>query len=88
MPSFPDPVTLRQLPLIAQIVRDETWLEGERRGCAVSPDDPVVRENVCAVVLRIGRELRERLTAELTARVVPAAEAAGPEAAGGHQAAA
>lgn len=64
MSPFPDPITLRQLPLISRIIQDETWLEGERRGCAVSPDDPVVRGNVCAVVLRIGREVRERLTVE------------------------
>ena len=57
-----DPILFRQLPCIAQIIRDETWLEGERRGAPVSPDDPVVRENVCAVVLGIGAEMRERLT--------------------------
>lgn len=56
-------VTFRQLPLIAQIIRDETWLEGERRGAPVSADDPVVREKVCEVILRIGADLRHRLTA-------------------------
>jgi hypothetical protein len=48
----------RELQVIQKIIQDETWLEGERRGCYVSPDDPVVRENVCCVVLRIGQELR------------------------------
>ena len=43
----PDPVTLRELPTIEKIVRDETWLEAERRGAYVPPDDPVVRET-CA----------------------------------------
>lgn len=80
MRPFPDPVTLRQLPLIARIIRDETWLEGERRGCAVPADDPTVRENVCAVVLRIGRELRERLTAEAAAEALR--QAHGPAQAG------
>ncbi len=61
----PDPVTSRQIPLIQQIIRDETWFEGERRGCYVPPDDPVVRDNVCQVVLRVGRKLREELTADL-----------------------
>ena len=51
-----------ELSVIEQIVRDETWYEGERRGCYVSPDDPVVREHVCEVVLRIGAELRASLT--------------------------
>ena len=51
-----------QLMLIHQIIDDETWLEGERRGCSVSPQDRVVREKVCGVVLRIGQQIRESLT--------------------------
>lgn len=58
-----DPVMFRQLPLIQRIIADETWLEGERRGGPVSPEDPVVRENVCLVVLRLGAAMRETLTA-------------------------
>jgi hypothetical protein len=58
----PDPVTLRELPTIEKIVRDETWLEAERRGKFVSPDDPVVRENVCLVVLRVGEQLRKKFS--------------------------
>lgn len=49
-----------QLPTISQIVRDETWLEGERRGCAVDPHDPVVVARVCEIVQREGAELRRR----------------------------
>ena len=56
-----DPITFRQLPVIQKIIDDETWLEGERRGRWVSPEDPVVRENVCTVVLRVGQQLRESL---------------------------
>ncbi|MBI3885293.1 MAG: hypothetical protein HY302_06135 [Opitutae bacterium] len=55
----PDPIIRRELPAIEQIVRDEVWLEGERRGCAVSPSDPRVRENVCRVILRVGQQLRD-----------------------------
>ena len=62
-----DPVVQRELPVIQKIIADETWLEGERRGCAVPPSDRVVRERVCAVVLRIGQELREAVTATLAA---------------------
>jgi hypothetical protein len=58
----PDTVVLFQLPIIAKILQDETWLEGERRRQAVSPRDPVVVENVCRVVLRVGQELRVRFT--------------------------
>ena len=56
-----DTVIFRQLPVIQKIIDDETWLEGERRGCRVSQEDPVVRENVRLVVLRIGHQLRETL---------------------------
>jgi hypothetical protein len=60
-----DPVLFRQLPLIQKIIADETWLEAERRGCAVSAEDPVVRENVCLIVLRVGAALREALSVDL-----------------------
>jgi len=63
MSSPIEPTLLRQLPVIQKVIQDETWLEAERRGCPVSPQDPAVRENVCQVILRIGRELREKLTA-------------------------
>ena len=56
-----DPVVCRELPVIRKIIDDETWLEGERRGCWVPSDDPVVRENVCQVIVRIGAALREAL---------------------------
>jgi len=60
MSRYLDPVVRLELPVIAQIIQDEIWLEGERRGGPVSSDDPVVCEKVCAVILRIGRELREK----------------------------
>jgi len=57
-----DPVLISQLPVIRKIIQDETWLEAERRGYAVTSDDRVVRERVCEVVLRIGQQLREMMT--------------------------
>lgn len=60
-----DPLLFRQLRVIQKIIEDETWLEGERRGCPVSPDDRVVRENVCRVVLRIGGQMRETALAAI-----------------------
>jgi len=54
-----DPALFRQLPVIQKIIADETWLEGERRGCTVSPNDRVVKHNVCEVILRIGQQLRD-----------------------------
>jgi hypothetical protein len=62
-----DPFITREIPVIQKIIRDETWLEGERRCSWVSPHDPVVRENVCQVILRIGGQLRETLTLEISA---------------------
>ena len=63
--SHPDPIVVRQLPVIHKIIADETWLEGERRGQPVSPTDPIVREKVCCVVLRIGQQLRDSLREQL-----------------------
>jgi hypothetical protein len=58
-----DPILFRELPVIQKIIQDETWLEGERRGCAVHPSDRVVREKVCEIILRIGQQLRDSLSA-------------------------
>jgi hypothetical protein len=57
-----DPVLFREIPVIRKIIQDETWLEGERRGCPVSATDAVVRENVCRVILKIGQQLRDSVT--------------------------
>lgn len=67
-----DPVIFREIPVIKKVIDDEVWFEGERRGCPVSADDPVVRENVCQVILRIGWELREKILAQLASRPGPA----------------
>lgn len=69
-----DPIIFRQLPMIQKIIDDETWLEGERRGCPVSPSDSTVRARVCEIVLRIGQELRESAL-----RLAPAVVTIGPE---------
>ena len=64
-----DPLLFRQLAMVQKIVADETWLESERRGYAVPSTDQVVRENVCRVVLRVGREMREAAMRALQAGV-------------------
>lgn len=71
-----DPVIFRELPAIHQIILNETWLESERRGCCVYPDDRVVRDNVCSVVLRIGEKLRRTTEMEMAA---PLATLPGPD---------
>ena len=60
-----DPIIKRELPVIQQIIRDETWLEAERRGCQVSSRDPAVSDKVCAVVLRIGALMRKNAVKEI-----------------------
>ena len=68
--DFPADPTLRlQLPLVARIICDETWLEAERRGHTVPPDDPVVRANVCAVILRTGAEMRATILQQIAIEV-------------------
>lgn len=37
-------------PILEKIVRDECWLEGERRGCEVNPDDPVVSARIAEII--------------------------------------
>jgi hypothetical protein len=57
-----DQVVHREIPVIQKIIQDETWLEGERRGCPVPASDRIVRENVCRIVLQIGQQLRDSIT--------------------------
>jgi hypothetical protein len=64
-----DSILFREIPVISKIIQDETWLEGERRGCQVPSHDAAVRENVCKVILRIGQELRESIEAQLRSAV-------------------
>ncbi len=39
-----------EIPIIEKIIRDETWLEGERRGAPVTSDDPQVLKKVCSII--------------------------------------
>ena len=64
-----DPVLFREIPVIRKIIQDETWLEGERRGCEVAPTDHVVRENVCRVILQVGHEIRESVSRGLPSAI-------------------
>jgi hypothetical protein len=69
-----DPVVFLELHVIQKIIDDETWLEGERRGCAVDPHDPAVRAIVCEIVMRIGAQLRAHMQAAHEAGVRPTHE--------------
>jgi hypothetical protein len=48
-----------EIPHVQQIVQDECWLEGERRGMAVDPCEEVIQERVAEIILSgIGEQLR------------------------------
>ena len=48
-----------ELPEVAAIIRDECWLEGERRGQAVDPSDAAIQQRVADIILRgAGLEIR------------------------------
>lgn len=50
-----------EIPEIAKIVRDECWLEGERRGTPVDPKDPAIRQRVAEIILSgAGAMLRQK----------------------------
>ncbi len=52
-----------ELPEVAQIVRDECWLEAERCGHPVDPKDPVIRDRVADIILSgAGAEIRRHHT--------------------------
>lgn len=42
---------ISELPEVAAIVRNECWLEAERRGCPVDARDAVVQQRVADVIL-------------------------------------
>ena len=46
---------------VAHIVRDECWLEGERRGQPVERHDPVIQKRVADIILGgVGALLRKK----------------------------
>lgn len=50
-----------ELPEVEQIVRNECWLEGERRGSPVLPSDPAIRAKVAEIIIAgAGAEIRRR----------------------------
>lgn len=51
-----------EIPEIERIVRNECWLEGERRGCPVDRHDPAIRERVADIILTtVGAKLRREI---------------------------
>jgi hypothetical protein len=47
---------------VRQILQDECWLEGERRGTQVDPGDEVVQNRVAEIILSgMGERLRHNM---------------------------
>ena len=50
-----------EIPDVEVIVRNECWLEGERRGQAVDRSDDAIRERVADIILGgVGADLRKK----------------------------
>jgi hypothetical protein len=51
-----------EFPEVERIVQNECWLEGERRGTPVDPNDAVVQKRVAEIILSgFGEKLRHAL---------------------------
>ena len=70
----PKMINLKEVLLIAQIERDETWLLGERVGHAVDAKCADVIEKVLEVVLRCAAEWRKELESEAVKESSPIAD--------------
>lgn len=56
----PKELNPKEMPFIEKVICDEVWLEGERRGCAVNSNDPVVQIKVAEIILNeVGEMLRK-----------------------------
>lgn len=50
-----------EIPDVEEIVRNECWLEGQRRGCKVEPSDDCIRQRVADIILQgAGEAIRRR----------------------------
>ena len=50
-----------EIPEVQRLVRDECWLDGDRRGHPVNPRDRVVQERVADIILGgVGAEMRRK----------------------------
>jgi hypothetical protein len=54
-----------EIPELEKIVRDECWLEAERRGTPVDPREDVIRQRVAEIILDgVGAYLRGKMEAK------------------------
>ena len=57
----PENINLKEVPLIEEIVKNETWLMGEKVGHVVDPKHPEVPSKVVEIVLKFGGQWRTNL---------------------------
>lgn len=57
----PENINPKQIPLMAEIVKNETWLMGEKRGHPVDPHSPDVLSKVIDIVLKSGAQWRTNI---------------------------
>jgi hypothetical protein len=57
----PEKINHKQAPLIEEIVKNETWLHGEKMGHPVDPKCPEVLSRVVDIVLKCGGQWRTNL---------------------------
>jgi len=51
-----------EIPAIRQIIRNECWLEAERRGAPVDPHEDLIRERVADIILSgAGSRIRRQI---------------------------
>ncbi|MES2571202.1 MAG: hypothetical protein V4710_14245, partial [Verrucomicrobiota bacterium] len=54
-----------EIPDVREIVLNECWLEGERRGCAVDAHDGFIQQRVADIILaRAGAYLRSKYSCQ------------------------
>lgn len=41
-----------QFKYIQKIIDDEVWLESERRGYSVNPEDPIIKQRVSEIIIK------------------------------------
>ena len=48
-----------EIPMVKDIIKDEIWLEAERRRCHIQDTDPEVQKKVAEIIMEKGEELRQ-----------------------------
>ena len=58
-------IILRQRRFVNEMYHNEMWYEGERRGCWVDRDDPIIENRVHQIIANVGGNIRSIVVAEM-----------------------